>query len=68
MKAMMQDYRTWCAERGLSPLAQREFLDEIEKICRQTGVGIEVGDDQRVYCLNVKLGTATEGQPPIAVH
>jgi hypothetical protein len=68
MKAMMQDYRAWCSQHGLSPLALREFLDEIEKICRQTGAGIEVGDDQRVYCLNVKLGTATEEQRPIAVH
>jgi hypothetical protein len=68
MKALMQDYRAWCTQRDLSPLALREFLDEIEKICRQTGVGIEVGDDQRVYCLNAKLGTDTKEQPPIVVH
>jgi hypothetical protein len=56
IKALMQDYRGWCAERGCTPLELSGFLDEIEKICRQAGVDIEVGDDQRVYCIGVKLG------------
>jgi hypothetical protein len=30
----------------------------MEKICRQTGVEIEVGDDKRVYCVGVRLGNA----------
>jgi hypothetical protein len=56
IKALMRDYRGWCAERGCTPLELSGFLDEIEKICRKAGVAIEVGDDQRVYCIGVKLG------------
>ena len=42
------------------PLDASAFLDELEKLCRKLGIEIEVGDDQRVYCLNVKLKMATE--------
>jgi hypothetical protein len=55
MKALMRHYRDWCAQKGRTPLELSRFLDEIEKICRQAGVEIEVGEDQRVYCLGVKL-------------
>ena len=64
MKVLMQDYRVWCAQHGCTPLELSEFLDEIEKICRQVGVEIEVGDDQRVYCVGVKLGNSIA----VAVH
>jgi hypothetical protein len=56
IKLLMQDYRTWCAQNCHTPLELSRFLDEIERICRQTGVNIEVGDDRRVYCVGVKLG------------
>ena len=36
----------------------------MEKICHQTGLEIEVGDDKRVYCVGVKLGDI----PAHAVH
>jgi len=58
MKALMRDYQAWCAQKGRAPLELKGFLDEIEKICRQAGVEIEVGEDQRVYCLGVKLVNA----------
>jgi hypothetical protein len=58
MKTLIQGYRAWCTKHDHSPLALREFLDEIEKICRHIGVEIKVGGDQRVYCLGVKLGSA----------
>jgi hypothetical protein len=38
------------------PLA--EFLDEIEKVFGKLGIEIKVGENQRVYCLRVKLGGA----------
>jgi hypothetical protein len=56
MKALMRDYRAWCTEKGIAPIALTGFLDEIERVCSKLGIEIEVGDDQRVYCLNVKLG------------
>ena len=64
MKALMRDYRAWCAQNGSTPLELNGFLDGMEKICRQTGVEIEVGDDKRVYCVGVKLGDT----PAPAVH
>jgi hypothetical protein len=39
----------------------------IEKLFGKLGVEIKVGDDQRVYCLKVKLGSAIEGWAA-AVH
>jgi hypothetical protein len=58
IKVLMQNYRAWCAEKGFTPIELNSFLDEIEKLLRKLGIGIEVGDDQRVYCLGVKLGGA----------
>jgi hypothetical protein len=52
----MQDFRAWCAENGFEPITLNAFLDEIEKLCRKLGIVIEVVDDQRVYCVGVKLG------------
>jgi hypothetical protein len=40
------------------------FLDEIEAVCRKTGIAIVVGDDKRVYCLDVRL----EQVPAEPVH
>jgi len=39
-------------------------VDEIEAMCHRVGIAIDVGDDKRVYCPNVKL-VATE---PARVH
>jgi hypothetical protein len=58
MKALMQAYRAWCSRKGLVLMDLNRFLDEIEKLFRRLGIAIQVGDDQRVYCLNVKLGAA----------
>jgi hypothetical protein len=58
MKALMHDYRVWCTQKGVAPIGLNEFLDEIENVCSRLGFEIEVGDDQRVYCVGVKLGIA----------
>ena len=58
IKALMRDYRAWCDKKSVTPVELNGFLDEIEKVCGKLGIVIEVGDDQRVYCLNVKLKTA----------
>jgi hypothetical protein len=55
MKALMCDYRAWCAKKGVAPIELSGFLDEIERVCSKLGIEFEVGDDQRVYCLDVKL-------------
>jgi hypothetical protein len=34
IKALMQDYRAWCAYEGSAPIGLSEFLDEIEEVCR----------------------------------
>ena len=54
IKALVQDYR--CAQWSMTPIDLEGFLDEIEN-CSKLGIEIEVGDDQRVYCLDVKLGS-----------
>jgi hypothetical protein len=55
MKALMRDYRAWCTQNDVAPIDLNRFLDEIEKVCSKLGIEIEVGSDQRVYCLNVKI-------------
>jgi hypothetical protein len=62
IKALMRDYRAWCARENLTPLEASAFLDELEQLCRKLGIEIEVGDDQRVYCLNVKMASALPGK------
>jgi len=52
--------RLVCQE-NLTPLDASAFLDELEKLCRKLGIETKVGDDQRVYCLNVKVATALAG-------
>jgi hypothetical protein len=66
IKALMQDYRTWCAQRGVTAVELDRFMDEIEGVCRKAGIVIEVGNDKRVYCLDVKLENATA--EPARVH
>jgi hypothetical protein len=58
MKVLMRDYRAWCTEKGIAPIELSGFLDEIERVCSKLGIEIEVADDQRVYCVNVRLGNA----------
>jgi hypothetical protein len=67
MKALMRDYRAWCTEKGIAPIELSSFLDEIERVCSKLSIEIEVGDDQRVYCMNVRLGTLLK-QLPAVVH
>jgi hypothetical protein len=66
MKALTGDYRVWCAQRGVAAMELDRFLDEIEAVCRKAGIAIVIGDDQRVYCLDVKLGNASV--EPASVH
>ena len=61
IKAVMRDYRAWCAEENATPLAVDAFLDEFERLCCKLGIETTVGDDQRVYCLDVKVNSAVAG-------
>jgi hypothetical protein len=67
IKVLMQNYRAWCVQHGFAPMALNTFLDEIEKLCSKLGIEIDVGDDQRVYCVGVRLSTAADGLAT-AVH
>ena len=62
IKVLMRDYRAWCETKNFTPLDASAFLDELEKLCRKLGIETKVGDDQRVYCLNVKVATALAGK------
>jgi hypothetical protein len=66
MKALTADYRAWCAQKRVAALELARFLDELEAVCRNAGIAIEAGADQRVYCLDVKLENA--GAVPAQVH
>ena len=54
MKALVQEYRAWCATKGTGPVDLETFLEEVERVCRRVGIEI-VSDVQRVFCLNVKI-------------
>jgi hypothetical protein len=54
MKALVQEYRAWCAGKGSGPVDLESFLEEVEAVCSKVGIEI-VSDAQRVFCLNVKI-------------
>ena len=54
MKALVQEYRAWCAGKGSGPVDLARFLEEVETVCRKVGIEI-VNDAKRVFCLNVKI-------------
>jgi hypothetical protein len=54
IKALVQEYRAWCAAKGSGPVDLERFLEEVETVCRKVGIEI-VNDAQRVFCLNVKI-------------
>jgi hypothetical protein len=56
-RALVQEYRAWCVDKGSGPVDLESFLEEVEKICRKVGIEI-VNDAQRVFCLNVKIDAA----------
>ena len=66
IKALMRDYRAWCAQENVTPLDASAFLDELEKLCSKLGIETVVDGDQRVYCLNVKMATALAGMADAA--
>jgi hypothetical protein len=57
MKALVQEYRAWCAGKERGPVDLESFLEEVEKVCRKVGIAI-VSDAQRVFCLDVKIDAA----------
>ena len=54
MKALVQEYRSWCAGKGSGPVDLESFLEEVERVCLRVGIEI-VSDAQRVFCLNVRI-------------
>jgi hypothetical protein len=66
MKALTAGYRAWCAQKSVGALELASFLGEFETVCRRAGISIEVGNDKRVYCLDVMLESAAV--EPTHVH
>jgi hypothetical protein len=46
---------------SVTPLGVDAFLDDLEKLCRKLGIETKVGEDQRVYCINVRVASAMDG-------
>jgi hypothetical protein len=59
IKYLLHAYRAWCADKGMASVDLDGFLDQIARLCSRLGIKIEMGDDQRVYCLGVKLENPT---------
>jgi hypothetical protein len=55
IKSLIHAYRGWCSDKRLEPVGLDTFLDELEPLCRKLGIEIEVGRDQRVYALGVRI-------------
>jgi len=55
MKPLTRDIRAWATSRGLALPELSELLNDIAATCQERGINIEVGEDQRVHCLNVQL-------------
>jgi hypothetical protein len=55
MRDLIRGYRDWCATEGLRAIDLNKALDEVESLCSQIGIQIEVAPDQRVYCLGATL-------------
>jgi hypothetical protein len=58
VKALMRDYRAWCAEKGFTPIELNALLDEIEKLLRKLCIEIEDGESSE----------ATYRPPPLALR
>ena len=55
MRDLIRGYRDWCATEGLRAIDLNKALDEVETLCSQIGIQIEVAPDQRVYCVGATL-------------
>jgi hypothetical protein len=55
MRDLIRGYRDWCATEGLRAIDLSKALDEVEALCSQIGIKIEVAPDQRVYCVGATL-------------
>jgi hypothetical protein len=64
MKALVKEYRAWCAGRGSGAVDLESFLEEVERVCRKVGIEI-VNDAQRVFCLNVRIEAADSANPSL---
>ncbi len=55
MREVLAAYRAWCAKRDHQPLDNEKAVDELENLLAHIGVTIEVGTDQKVYCVGAQL-------------
>jgi hypothetical protein len=47
--------RDWCASEGLRAIDLNKALDEVEALCSQIGIRIEMAADEKVYCVGATL-------------
>jgi hypothetical protein len=57
MKALLRDYRNWCVDKELQPVALAVFLEDIDAVCGKIGIEI-VNEADRVFCLGMKIEEA----------
>jgi hypothetical protein len=55
MRDLIRGYRDWCASEGLRAIDLNKALDEVEALCNQIGIQIEVAPDHRVYCVGATI-------------
>jgi hypothetical protein len=58
MRELLAAYRTWCTQRDHQPVDNEKVVDELEALLRHIGVTIEIGADQKVYCVGAQLAPA----------
>ena len=61
MRDLIRGYRNWCEAQGFKAIDLSKALDEVETLCRQIGVTIEVAPDQRVYCVGASIRVYANG-------
>lgn len=54
MRALLNQYKEWCRQGGTAPASLDRFLDEVEVICRKTGMEITTEGD-KAYVVGVRL-------------
>jgi len=55
MRELIRGYRDWCTAEALRAIDLSKALDEVEALCSQIGIQIEVAADHRVYCVGATL-------------
>jgi hypothetical protein len=67
MRDLIRGYRDWCTAQGFKAIDLSKALDEVEALCRQIGITIEVAPDRRVYCIGASI-KKRDAQAALSAH